>query len=406
MEADGERVLILAPFGRDAALAAELLGRAGLRATVCADVDALAGEVAAGVGALLLTQEGLYPAAVVRLHRLLADQPLWSDLPLVVLVSPESGTRASAATVEDLARATNATFLERPIRGRTLVSAVTVALRARQRQYELREHLEARTRAEAAERQARGIAEEAVRVRDEFLASVAHDLKNPLGAIKGYAQLMQRQADRPGTLDGARLIQGLGRIDAMASRAVGQIDELLDLARLRADNSLPLNLGATDLVDLVRHVIADYQQTTTQHPIRIETALTELDGVWDRPRLERVLGNLVGNAIKYSPTGGEIVVEIARRACRGDEWAVLTVRDRGIGIPPEDLPGIFERFYRAGNAAGQSEGTGLGLASVRQIVEQHGGSVSATSTVGQGSAFTVRLPVLQAERLPGADADR
>jgi signal transduction histidine kinase len=115
---------------------------------------------------------------------------------------------------------------------------------------------------------------------------------------------------------------------------------------------------------------------------------------WDAVRLARVLDNLVGNAIKYSPEGGPIVVTISRETtAAGTRWAVLSVRDQGVGIPPSDLPHVFERFYRGRNITAEIAGTGIGLASARQIVEQHTGTISVESHAGQGSTFTVRLPL-------------
>src|SRR5262249_45004452 len=130
--------------------------------------------------------------------------------------------------------------------------------------------------------------------------------------------------------------------------------------------------------------------------IRVETALESLVGIWDGVRLGRVLENLLSNAIKYSPNGGGVVVTVAQDA---DGRALLAVSDQGLGVPAADLPLICERFQRARNGEGRIGGTGIGLGSARQIVEQHGGSISVTSVEGAGSTFTVRLPLDQ-------DADR
>ncbi|MDQ4075559.1 MAG: HAMP domain-containing histidine kinase [Chloroflexota bacterium] len=383
-----ERILILAPIGHDAALACQTLCRAGLGAKICLDVEELRDEVAAGTGAILLTQEALSDRLLEQLFEMVQAQPPWSDLPLVILVSRSALTPVLAQLSSMFGHRGNATFLERPVKGATLVNALQVSLRARRRQYELRDHLLARARAEEAERRARLVAEEAVRVRDEFLASVAHDLKNPLGVIKGHAQLLQRRAIMANTPETVQLAQGLAKIDTMVAKAVAQIDELLDLARLQANQQLPLTLQPGDLVALTRRVAAEYQQMTTNHQIRVETDAPELCGVWDLQRLDRVLGNLLSNAIKYSPEGGKITVAIREEAA----CALLIVQDQGIGIPVADLPHIFERFYRASNSAGRA-GSGLGLAGVRQIVEQHGGTITVASEEGQGSCFTVRQPI-------------
>ena len=120
--------------------------------------------------------------------------------------------------------------------------------------------------------------------------------------------------------------------------------------------------------------------------------MPQLIGSWDPARMERVLDNLLGNAVKYSPTGGEIVVGVSHEQTAAGDWAVLVVRDQGVGIPAADLPHVFEPFHRARNV-GKVAGTGIGLAGVRRIVEQHGGAITAESREGVGSAFRVRLPL-------------
>jgi signal transduction histidine kinase len=396
------RVLIFAPVGRDAVLAQAVLQRAGLSTQICTDLEQLACELASGAGSILLTQEALSPAAAERLQAMLAAQPAWSDLPLVVLVSGEG----IAVAGKWLGGLTTATMLERPVRAAMLVSTMYAAQRARRRQYELRDQLQARAEAEEAERRARAEAEAAVRIRDEFLAAVAHDLKNPLGAIKGYAQLLQRRVTRTGIPDAQPLAQGLATIDNMVARTVAQINELLDLARLQAGRALQLDLRPTDLVALAERVAEEYRQISSQHLIRVEATQPELVGVWDTFRLERVLGNLLSNAIKYSLTGGEILLTISEEAREQEVWAAVTVRDQGMGIPPADLPHIFERFYRASNAASRVPGTGLGLAGARHIVEEHGGTISVASVEGGGAAFTIRLPIAQTARTVPAAQDR
>jgi signal transduction histidine kinase len=192
-----------------------------------------------------------------------------------------------------------------------------------------------------------------------------------------------------------------------------QLDELLDAARLEAGQPLELRRAPTDAVALARRVAAEQQATTERHRVRVETALSELTGAWDAVRLGRVLDNLLANAIKYSPAGGEVVVTVAREDDPAGEdgavgaWAVLAVTDLGLGIPAADLPRIFERFRRAGNVAGRIGGTGIGLASARQLVEQHGGALTAESVEGAGSTFTVRLPLAgPGARAPGGEPAR
>ena len=238
-------------------------------------------------------------------------------------------------------------------------------------------------------------AQEAVRVRDEFLSAAAHDLKTPLTVVKGVSQLVQRQLIRTEMQGLERLLEGLATINETATKMGEQLDELLDLTRLQAGQPLELRRQPTDCVDLARRLTAEQQQVAERHQVRVETSLQELAGIWDAVRLRRVLDNLLSNAIKYSPAGGEVVVTVERERedSTGDEWAVLSVRDQGLGIPAADLPHIFKRFRRATNVEGRIGGTGIGLTSARQIVEQHGGAIAVESEEGAGSTFTVRLPL-------------
>ena len=236
-------------------------------------------------------------------------------------------------------------------------------------------------------------AQEAVRARNELFSLVSHDLKNPLAVIKSQAQLMKRRASRAGLSESDHLLEGLASIDARVNKMTALIDELLDMARLQIGQPLELDRRPTDLVALAHQVADVYQRATESHRIVIEAAAPELVGHWDADRLERVLGNLLANAIKYTPDGGQITLSVTWEEAADGDWAVLTVQDQGVGIPSGDLPRIFERFFRAGNVAGQIQGAGLGLASARQVVEQHGGTITVDSQEGVGSTFSVRLPL-------------
>ena len=238
-----------------------------------------------------------------------------------------------------------------------------------------------------------GAIKEMERSRDEFLASVSHDLKTPLTTIRGLAQLADRQAARLDVPEGERIARGLAGITAASGRMLTQINELLDVAQLQAGRPLALDRRPLDLAPLVRGAAAEQQEATRRHAIRVEAAVPALIVSGDALRLERVVANLLSNAIKYSPEGGEIALRLDQEEDGAGRWAVLTVRDRGIGIPAADLPRVFERFHRGGNVAGHLPGTGIGLASARQIVEQHGGTIAVASAEGHGAAFTVRLPL-------------
>jgi PAS domain S-box-containing protein len=232
-------------------------------------------------------------------------------------------------------------------------------------------------------------AQAALRIRDDLLSSVSHDLRTPITSIKGRAQILLRRAQRGVDLSPEVIADALSAIDSVADRMNALVGELVDSGRLESGRPLELHRRPTDLVALVRDTAAEAQRTTTDHVIRIQVEPPELIGVWDAPRLERVFANLLSNAVRYSPEGGEVLVTIARDG----EWAQLSVRDRGVGIPAADLPHIFERFRRGRNVTGRIAGSGIGLAGAKQLVEQHGGTIAIDSQEGAGTTVTVRLPL-------------
>lgn len=230
------------------------------------------------------------------------------------------------------------------------------------------------------------------RQKDDFLSAAAHDLKTPLTSIKGLAQILRRRVDGMSSNELRPVLDGLTQIDAAATRMTRLINELLDVSRVQMDRPLPLKKEPTDLVDLVGTVVDDLQRTAHGHRIVLETEAPRLIGRWDGERLERVFGNLITNALKYSPPGSEVIVSIALDPDREPGSALVTVEDHGIGIPEADLPRIFERFYRARNVEGRIPGTGIGLVGAKQIIDQHDGTIQIESWENLGTRVTVRLP--------------
>ncbi len=272
---------------------------------------------------------------------------------------------------------------------------------------------EERTQLLDREQAARAAAEHAAHSREVLLSVVSHDLRNPLTAIKATVGTLRQAIGQGANTDTPvteRVQTGLARIDTAANKMGMLINELLDFAQLQVGQPLELFRRRFDLVAMCGRLVAEYQESTKRHELVLETDLPELVCLWDPMRIERVLDNLLSNAMKYSPEGGKISVEVGREGSaegdgRSGGWVTLTVRDQGVGIPEADVPYIFDWFRRARNVTGRIRGTGIGLAVVRQVVEQHGGTIEAESKEGKGSAFTIRLPQYMIEATPEVRAE-
>lgn len=237
--------------------------------------------------------------------------------------------------------------------------------------------------------------EAALTRRARFASGISHDLRTPLATIKGQAQLLRRRAERQPLSDSGWLWEGLTRIDGTVGKMQALLDELVDAARIQAGHALELSRQPTDLVALVRACVDDQQQRTDRHTldIRLTRHIDALVGEWDGQRLERVVNNILSNAVKYSPAGGPVIVLLGREQDDTGASAVITVQDTGVGIPAADLAHITEYFHRGANVRGKIDGTGIGLAGSRHIVEQHGGSFRVESVEGAGTTVIIRLPL-------------
>ncbi|HEX6199225.1 MAG TPA: hybrid sensor histidine kinase/response regulator [Thermoanaerobaculia bacterium] len=364
-----ERVLVRAPTGRDAALVSRILQEEGLRCIVCDGEEDFSRELDRGAGAVIVGQEALDRAAIARIVSRLETQPLWSDVPILVL------TREAAdgeGLVSALGPMVNVTLLERPVRIATLVSAVHAALRARRRQYEVRDLVDRLA--------------ESDRKKDEFLAMLGHELRNPLAAISTAVTLLREAATTPGSRERqATLIQRQVR------HLARMVDDLLDLSRLSL-GKITLRSEAVELHRVVRAAVEtiDLAGMNGRHELSVSLAEEPLRVVGDPIRLEQVVMNLLQNALKYTPEGGHVELVLERRG----PHAEIRVRDDGVGIPPEELPGIFDPFTQGGHGTSGSEGLGVGLYLTRHLVELHRGRIEAASGGrGRGAEFTVLLPI-------------
>lgn len=256
--------------------------------------------------------------------------------------------------------------------------------RARRRAQEARaQALADRQEAQAAQQRT----EEAIRLRDEFLTAAAHDLRTPLTNVIGRTELMRMHLDAGGAIDMAWLRTQMTSLRYAAKRMQSMIAEITDAAQLQEGKSLSLQTAEVDMSLLARTAAETVRSGTRRASDIVIEAAPDTVVLGDQARLERVLENVLTNAVKYSPAGTPVRVDVTRTA----HWVVAGVRDTGVGIPKDELPHVFTRFYRA-STAWSMPGAGLGLAGCKRIVEQHGGYITIDSAVGKGTTVAIYLP--------------
>lgn len=374
-----ERVIIIAPVGQDAAAIAEMLGGQGYQTEVAMSLAEI-GEKLADAGALLLTDEALEIPRISELLETLKAQPPWSELPLIMLTT--GGESQQLKLLELIAEAAGGlTLLERPMSSATLLRSVQVALRSRRRQYQVRDLL-IREQLMRAESQA------ANRIKDEFLATVSHELRTPLNAILGWATLLRRDQ-----LNETTVTRAIEVIERNARAQAQLIEDLLDISRM-ISGKLRLNTKPIELVSVIRAAVDSIQLAAEAKGVHLEMILdVQADRTaGDADRLQQVVWNLLSNAVKFTPHGGRVRIKLERIASH----AQIVVSDTGIGISSEFLPHVFELFRQAdGSITKPQGGLGLGLAIARQLIEMHGGTLSAASAgEGHGASFTMSIPIV------------
>ncbi len=367
-----ERILVFAPVGRDGELANHVLARAGLATRVCGSMDELCAQlVDEGAGAALVSEEGCANGGADRLLEALDAQPPWSDLPLVLPASARPSTRGQLEWLDALAGRRSVTFLERPVRVMTLVSALRSALQARRRQYLTRDLL-ARLGDD-------------VKRRDEFLAVLAHELRNPLATIHSALRLLADR--RPRDAEEAHTRRAIQEATASLARLV---DDLLDANRL-SHGKISLRRRRVPLAHVVQRSIDAVASLVEarEHRLEVDIEPPSMEIDVDPLRMQQVIANLLDNAAKYTPRGGNLRLE-----ARADEreWR-LVVQDDGVGLERTSIDAIFAPFSQIVRRGAARGGLGIGLTLIRQLVELHGGRIEASSAgSGRGSTFTIRLP--------------
>jgi signal transduction histidine kinase/ActR/RegA family two-component response regulator len=368
------RMLIVAPVGRDAELMCKHLEAAGLVCEVCGSIDEACGELARGAGAMLLTEESLAPEAGPRLAAVLNQQPAWSDVPIIILTG--SPAESKNHSFRELGQRTSVTLIDRPVRINSLVSAAQAALRARDRQYQVQELMTK--------------LEQRVHERDRFLAILGHELRNPLGAILLASQMRD---------DDGKLAQHHAElIERQSKHLTRLVNDLLDLSRV-VSGKIVLKRELMDLSDALRQAMEMVNDAAARQKVSVELRHTEepLPVFADPLRAAQIVANVIGNAIKYTPEGGHVLVTVERDG----EFACVRVTDDGVGIAPDRIGTIFELFAQAENAIGRAQGgMGIGLALVRSLLQLHDGEITVKSDgVGHGSEFVIRFPLADEEHV-------
>ncbi len=385
-----DRVLLLLPTARDQKVTCGILAESGICGSPCANIHEVCREAALGAGAAIVTEEAILNGGFRPLSRYLKEQPPWSDLPVIVLtMAGEESTERTRALLE----VGHVMLVKRPVDVSGLITTVQSAIRDRRRQYQVRELLVEHERQAACQKQAEEALLDADRKKDEFLAMLAHELRNPLAAINNSAEILgapAAESDLPWVKEViSRQVKQLGRL----------VDDLLDVSRitrgkieLRKENlevSRVLNQAVESVTPLIEQRQHSLTVAYTPEPLRIEA---------DPTRLEQIVVNLLTNAAKYTHPGGKISLTVQREG----PAVVIRVIDNGIGIPPEKLPSMFELFVQGDRSLARTEGgLGIGLTLVKRLAELHGATVTATSRgPGTGSEFAVSFPAAESVQPP------
>lgn len=362
---------MVTPNAGDAELATGFLQRAGLEARAFERLPHLAGRLSEDVGCVIIVEEALLAEDILPMREALSRMPAWADLPLIVVSNDVAA--AGVAVANAFPASGNVTLLERPLNPHTLVSAVGVALRATARQREVGELLTQR--------------ENEVRLRDEFLAMLAHELRNPLAPMRNALYIMRHRK-----VEDAVVARNTEILSRQVDHVVRLVDDLMDVARLE-HGKVVLKKQRLDLNRVVAAAIETCMPATheRQHTVavRFEAGAVQVDG--DPVRLEQIVCNLLNNAFKFCPQPSEIRV----RTLLEDGMGVVCVEDPGVGFDAEVADKLFAPFRQLNATIDRrAGGLGMGLTIVKRLAELHGGDVHAFSEgPGRGARFCVRIPL-------------
>ncbi len=383
------RVLVLAPTAKDAQITTRILRDAGVDCHTCLHISEICAEIDKGAAVAIITEESLFADDKNMLGQMILRQPAWSDFPFLLLTPAREPSEQARKKMDILQ---HMTLIRRPVQVVELLSAIRTALRGRARQYQVRNHLQERDRQADALMHERDRAEAANKAKSEFLANMSHEIRTPMNAIYGLSQILG--ASKPLT---AKQEQYIHTLQTSANSLLALINDLLDISKIEASSveleRIPFNLA--QLVNDVTSIIS-VQAKLKQLRVVIEGNL-DYSSVYlgDPTRLRQVLTNLCSNAVKFTDEGTiTITVNEGAIDAHGTRRVTLAVRDTGIGVTAAQIETIFQKFVQADNSITRKYGgSGLGLAISKHLIEIMGDAISVESAPGEGSTFTISLPL-------------
>ncbi|HEX4007189.1 MAG TPA: ATP-binding protein [Acidobacteriaceae bacterium] len=381
-----QRTIILAPTGKDSLLIAGLLERRSMPCHAAASIEEVCVEIGRGAGAAIVCEEALTVRAITQLHRVVDEQPPWSDFPLILLTVGGRVTVQSERLRKLRRPLGNIFLLERPIRPETLLSTLEIALRGRQRQYQIRDQMQQYARAQEALRRSEKLA-----VTGRLAASIAHEINNPLEAVTNLLYLIRSTPDADQSqkyLDDAEM--ELARVAEIARQTL----------RFYREPNHPID---TDVGSVLRSVLVLYNSRLAAADIAVQMEIDpDPATVLASPgELRQVIANLVGNAIDAMRRGGRLRIRVSTENAQPNAQRLrLTIGDTGSGIPAALLPAIFEPFVTTKGETGT--GTGLGLWVTGEIIRRNGWAIrvrTRCAPAAAGTVFSITMP-LRTETLP------
>lgn len=371
------RIVILAPTGADAEVLRDTLSAEKLNPYVCDTMAEFCEGIRHGAGTAILAREALTPSNADLLNRMLADQPEWSDFPLLVMSWPQSDTESVWSVLGTGGSSVNATVLDRPARARTLCAAVRANLRSRDSQYRVAQELQRRREAEVALRRRTEELAVAYKEMESFSYSVSHDLRAPLRTLRNFSDILLE--DYSDVLDSIGK-DYLDRISKASQKMANLIDDMLRLSRISRQEMTTEEL---DLSAMAQKIAEDLRQTNPDRSVEV-TIEESCRAYGDRQLMHIALTNLLGNAWKYSCKKDRARVEFGCR--KDDDCPVFYIRDNGAGFPMDYADRLFVPFQRL-HSDEEFPGTGIGLPIVQRVIARHGGKIWAESKVGEGAVF-------------------